>query len=151
MYVADIVAINSASEITLLVEVKAKLGTTKEWAAQMRRNLFDHGSRVKAKFFLLAHPDRFYLWEKSAVARTLSPPTRCIDPAGLLDPYFKRSHLSPETIRHESFELIIASWLEDLFEGRHPPASADAHDAWITESGLWDELAGGRLEYEVRV
>lgn len=151
MYVADIVAINSASEIAMLVEVKVKLGTTETWAAQMRRNLFAHGSRVKAKYFLLAHPDHFYLWQESAVAQTLSSPSHCIDPTELLAPYFERAHLSLETIGHVSFGMIIAWWIENLFEGRDRPANADAHDAWITESGLWNELAGGRLEYEVRV
>ena len=59
---AELAVYNRHGQLTALVEIKNKLGTSRAWAAQLRHNLLAHGGYDTADFFLLATPDWLYLW-----------------------------------------------------------------------------------------
>jgi hypothetical protein len=48
---SDIAVVGEFGEPILLVELKNKTGTSKDWAAKFRRNLAAHGFLPKAPFF----------------------------------------------------------------------------------------------------
>jgi len=145
-YRQDFTVFNSAGELTLVVEVKARPGASPAWAAQLRRNLLAHGFVAKAKYFLLALPDRFFLWKEVGPEVAEMPPTHQIDAALLLGPYFERAGVALETASGDTLELAMAAWLRDLIneEGLSPDLR-QAHP-WLAE--LSDELRGGRVACE---
>ena len=145
---ADLVAFGPQGDPALVVEVKSIREADAAWAAKMRRNLAVHGGLSPARFFLLALPDRFYLWKDNVDSTDEVAPAYAIDPSELLRPYFEKACLSPETVSSEAFELLVANWLDNLLEQEPTDASQKAGQ-WVSESGLLDQLKGGRIEYEV--
>lgn len=147
--IADLAAYNQHDELALVVEVKKKFNASTEWATRLRRNISAHGYLPPVKFFLLALPDRFYLWKNGDASHAVDEPDYEVDPRSILEPYFRQLGLTPEEISGQSFELLIASWLNEIMHSDEIPATLDEYKAWLVESGLYDELVGGRLAHEV--
>jgi hypothetical protein len=145
----DLAAYNRDNQLILVVEVKKLLGISKEWATRLRRNMLAHGTLPNVKFFLLAFPDRFYLWNDADIKPVESEPTYTIDVRPILAPYFKRSGITSKQISEESFELIVASWLGELIHSHKSPEELQKSQKWLIDSGLYATLEGGRLEHEV--
>ena len=145
---ADLTVYDRNGQPTLLVEVKKKLGASREWAAQLRRNLYAHGTLPKAKFFLLAMPDRFYLWKQNGADLELKEPTFAVDSQPILNPYFERAGVTADVIDGQSLELIIGSWLAEIMYANRRSDDLGDSERWLVESGLYEAVAGGRFEYE---
>ena len=145
---ADIVAFDRNGQLALIAEVKNKSGTSSEWAAKMRRNMFAHGLLPTAPFFLLALPDNFYLWKNTGRALEVIEPTHRVDPRPFLQPYYETSGLSPNDLTGRSFELIVTSWLNRVLRAKNPQDLSGRNQEWLISSGLFDKLAGGHLELE---
>jgi hypothetical protein len=146
---ADILAFDKHGQLDLIVEVKNKRGTSSEWAAKMRRNMYAHGLLPNAQFFLLALPDKFYLWKNTGKALEVLEPTQVIDPRPFLQPFYEQSGISPEVLTGRSFEFIVTSWLNQVLGARRPQDLPQENQDWLVSSGLFDKLSGGRLELEV--
>ncbi|MDQ4075121.1 MAG: hypothetical protein M3220_02615 [Chloroflexota bacterium] len=149
--IGDLVVYNHNDELALIVEVKRKFDASKEWAARLRRNILAHGVVPRAKFFLLALPDRFYLWKDGNLPYEPNEPDYEVDPTPILQPYFDRLGISPEDMSGQSFELLIASWLNELIHSDKAYEDLDYYQSWLLDSGLSDELVGGRLAHEAVV
>lgn len=145
---ADILAFDKSGQLVLIVEAKNKRGTSAEWAKRMRRNMLARDLRPKAPFCLLALPDRFYLWKNAGGAPEVTEPTLQIDPTPFLQPYYEKSGALPGELTGDSFELIVAAWLNEVLRADNPPDLKGKNQEWLLESGLFDSLAGGRLELE---
>ncbi|WP_146054524.1 hypothetical protein [Methylovulum psychrotolerans] len=145
---ADVVAYDSEGKLALVVEAMDKLGTNSEWAAKMRCNMLVNGY-PSARFFLLALPDHFYLW-KDKPSRNIEKPTYDIDPFALLRPYLEKADIRPEKLSRAGFELLVASWLNELsqFGERSEALKKNDHNKWLFESGLLDALKQGRIVSE---
>lgn len=143
----DIAGYDNEGNLRLVVEVKNKTGTTTDWAARMRRNLLIHNVIPNAPFFLIALPDRFYLW-KSAPLEGDDRPTYEVDPAPILSQYFSRAGVQPENMSGNGFELLLLSWLTELLQTVDSATIKDEHSKWLIESGLIDALKGGSVAAE---
>ena len=143
---ADMVAVDAAGGSILVVEAKDRLRVSAAWAAKLRRNLIAHGVVGMAKYFLLATPDRFFLWKNAADDLSEVPPTYEIDPSDLLAPYFTAAGITPETVSGHSFELIVGAWLRDLLASDTLPNEIHQKHPWL--SALLDDLKGGHVAYE---
>jgi hypothetical protein len=148
-YRADLTAFSAQGELALVVEAKTKLHATPGWAAAMRRNLLAHGTHPKTKYFLLATPDRFYLWLESGTARPDRLPDAQIDARNLLAPYFARAGTAPSTVSGDGFELVVAAWLHDLVDLGEPPAELRKSEPVLSE--LFEDLRGGHVTCEETV
>lgn len=136
-------------QLVLIVEVKTKLNASSKWATHLRRNMLAHGTLPHAKFFLLALPDRFYLWVDNNAQSPEQEPTYSIDPQPLLKPYFDDTGLAADRISGETFELIVASLLNKLAQlNNHNQGNAQMQP-WLVEPGLLDAISGGHLKHEV--
>ena len=60
----DLAVYDRFQRLILTVEAKKKSGVSEKWAAQTRRNLVVHGFYPLASYFLLATPEKFFLWTK---------------------------------------------------------------------------------------
>ena len=58
---ADLTLYDRDGRLIAVAEVKNKQGTSREWAAKLRRNILAHGRHYNADFFLLVTPDRLYI------------------------------------------------------------------------------------------
>jgi hypothetical protein len=143
---ADIIAVDATGGSILVVEAKDRLRVSTDWAAKLRRNLITHGIVGKAKYFLLATPDRFFLWKNGSDISSEVPPTIESDASELLAPYFAAAGITPETVSGHSFELIVGAWLRDLLASDALPN--DVHQKYPWLAGLLDDLKGGHVAYE---
>ena len=145
----DLTAYNRDSQLVLVVEVKSKLNATPKWAAQLRRNILAHGTFPNAPYFLMAFPDRFFLWKNTGSNHELLEPTYVIDAHPILQPYFEQSGVTAEQVSGQSLELIVASWLSEVMHTT--PDEVEVAQQWLIDSGLYDAVAGGSLDREVVV
>ena len=145
----DLAVYNRDEQLVLVAEVKNKLNATPEWAAQLRRNILAHGVYPNAPYLLVALPDRFYLWTDSCSQSERTEPNYAIDARPLLQPYFDQVGVAADQISRQSLELIIASWLGNIVYSDQIPEQLDESERWLTESGLYAAILGGRFEHEV--
>lgn len=132
----------------LVVQVKRKTSTSPEWVAKLYRNMLAHGSMIKAPYFLMVFPDKFYLWSNAGSDQDQSTPTYTIDASSILQPYFDRAAVTPDQISGESLELIVQSWLGGIIHADLMPEELEASQQWLIESGLYAALVGGKFEHE---
>lgn len=150
---ADFLVTSPDDRVQLAVEAKRYAGADPTWAAALRRNLLAHTPSPQARFFLLALPDRFYLW-KDAPGDEPVPPQYTIDARSELAPYTAALHTDLAELSGEGFELLVQAWLGDLLaagpdiSGERAPAG-DARRSWLFDSGLWDAIRTGRLRTPV--
>ena len=142
-------AYNRDNQLVLVAEVKSKLDAAPKWAAQLRRNILAHGTFPNAPYFLMGFPDRFYLWKNTGSNHELLEPTYVIDARPILQPYFEQSGVTADQVSGQSLELIVASWLGEVMQ--KTPDELDASQQWLIDSGLYNTVAGGSLDYDVVV
>ncbi len=147
---ADIAVYDTRGELALIVDIKNKLGTDDEWATKMRRNLVAHDFLPKVPFFLLALPDRFYLWKDKYLPQ-LEKPQYGVDASSVLEPYFERASVQPSSITETGFELLIGLWLADLIDMDELPEAYSRDNGWLIQSGLFGAIRHGIIAVEAVV
>jgi len=146
---ADLVVYDRNGQIVLITEIKRKKGVSAEWAAKWRRNMLSHGSLPDAKFFMIALPDRFYIWKDAGTVPETTAPTYEIDAEPLLKPYLNESGILSEDISPQSFELVVSAWLNSILQFRAPLNHEDDSLNWINRTGLSKIVSGGTMKHEV--
>jgi len=149
LQIADLIAYNFAGQITLIVEAKSRVDTSRSWATRMRRNMLAHGVVPNSRFFLLALPDRLYLWKDAGNLPELVEPTYEIDATPFFQPYIERARLAPDQLNVQSFEVIVTSWLNELIQSGISTNVPATQRQLLQESGLLDALKGGSVAVEV--
>lgn len=139
----DLIGYDANGQVVLLGEVKTRLGTTEEWAAQFRRNLLAHGGLPQARFFLIGTPDHLYFWDQERNSVGSLPDFR-IDTEQDLSDYFAKWNQPPTRITNEGLKLLIQTWLGDMVSSGK--AADDSNLKWLSDSGLISTLRQGRLE-----
>jgi hypothetical protein len=140
----NFVAYGRDGEVVLLVEAKSRRGTSEDWAAGLRRNMLSHGILPSSKFFLIATPDRLYVWKKGRSDQTPVRPEFTTDAAKVLQPYFQRLNQDPSRIGPEAFELLVLTWLNDVAGSVEGGAVEDTSLVWLSE--LAGSLREARIE-----
>ena len=146
-YTTDLASFDVHGQKVLAVDVKAKLGTTRQWATRLRENMIGHGTNPKADFFLVALPDRLYLWRTTASRGCGLEPMWEVDARPYLEPYTTRAGISGQAVKGMAFEMIVSQWIGDLLVGGGLPPGED--HTWLRESGLLSAIRDGHVEYEV--
>ncbi|MEE4358229.1 MAG: hypothetical protein V2I97_17300 [Desulfococcaceae bacterium] len=146
---ADIVIYDKNGQISVIVEVKRKSGMDADWVSKWRRNILAHGHYPVTRFFMVASPDRFYLWKDVGNTPEIVKPTFEIDARPILESYLTESGISETEMTSQSFELVISSWLNSLLNDDYLPEKNNGNLKWIKQTGLHESLKGGRLEHEV--
>jgi hypothetical protein len=145
----DFVAYDRDGHVLLLAEAKSRRGTSESWAAGLRRNMLSHGLLPWSKYFLIATPERMYLWKQQQPNSPEMPPELTIDAEKVFQPYFQRLHQEPSSIGPEAFEHLVLTWLTDIAgSGDRTMAdrnlNEDASSAWLAE--LSGSLKEARIE-----
>jgi hypothetical protein len=144
----DIAVYSKDNTLQLVAEVKNRPHATTEWAAAMRRNLVAHLSLPESPFFLLALPDRFYLWRDIAAPLIAIPPDYDIDAVPLLAPYVGNNRQSLISISEYGLALAVSSWLTSLINSHIDKEQMKPDQAWLLDSGLYHAIKGGAIRTE---
>jgi hypothetical protein len=142
--VIDFIAYDREGRVILLAEAKSKHGTSENWAARLRRNMLAHGVLPRAKFFLIATPERIYLWRQDGPDAAEKPPEFTIEATKVFQPYFQRAHIEPSDIGPEAFDLLVWTWLVDVAWPGERGVKQDLSLPWLSE--LAGSLQHARIE-----
>jgi hypothetical protein len=142
----DLVAYDPKGRVVLLAEAKSRGGTSAQWASSLRRNILAHGSLPPAKYFLIATPERIYLWQQDAASYSEAAPDFIVDATEELKPYFERFHQKPSEIGPEEFELLVSSWLTNIAWSGEARRTDNSSLGWLVESGLAESLREARVD-----
>jgi len=138
----DLLIYDRENRLAAMVDVRTRRGTSRDWAAQLRRNLLQHEGFRGAPFLLVATLDRIYLWPEADTAPDLSLPAYEVEAGPVLNPYLAGTSLDLRTIGREAFELLVWSWLSALIHSR---GAAPHGQGWLEESGFLEAVRNGRL------
>lgn len=145
----DLALYDRSGRLTAVAEIKNKLGTSREWAAQTRRNMLAHGSTCSADFFLLITPDRLYMWKGAGTDPVQIPPNYEADTLAEFEPYFKRAGLDPRCVSGYAFELLVTAWLGDVILSDETTEVIGNDESWLVKSGFRTAIKDGHIEHEV--
>lgn len=112
----------------------------------LRRNLMELDKFPAVTFFLIATPDRIYIWRDAPKGSALIPPTYVIDAQSLLKPYFEGAKVDAGEITGPAFEMMIAIWLSDLVRLRDLPGDLGNRQGWLKDSSFHEVIKNGRVE-----
>jgi len=132
--------------LVAVVQVSARRGTSREWAAEFRRNIIAHFETFRgAPFYLLTTPDRLYLWKNApTVLDDESPPVPPdyeVDGELLFSRYLEGLSRKQKEIMRPTFELIVMSWLGELT--LQTPDVLGIHE--LEASSLTEAAKNGRI------
>jgi hypothetical protein len=144
----DLLVDNRDGQLALVIEVKSKTNVPLEWVIRFRQNILEHGTVARSPYFLMAFPDKFYLWTEAEAHLDQAKPAYVVDASPILEPYLKRAGLTADKISGQSLEIIISSWLGTIIHYEQLPENLDGSQELLIDSGLYAALAGGRFEYE---
>ena len=130
--------------LVLIADIRARHGTSPEWAAMLRRNLMEHDELPAVEFFLIATPDRMYLWKGVGKTPSLIAPTYMFDARSALKPYSESAGLDMDAIDKEVFELLVMIWLSGLARWRE--LDTEDEQGWVKDSNFLAAIKNGRIE-----
>ena len=114
----------------------------------MRSNLFVHSVIPFSPFFLLALPDRFYLWKQSHTPTEAVLPDYQVEATPILAAYIDQSKIPVSGLSEYGLELIVNSWLNDLCNSDITREKADPNQLWLFDSGLIEAIRNGSVKTE---
>jgi hypothetical protein len=144
---ADMAVLGKTGEPVLLVEVKNKAGTSENWAAMLRRNIAAHGFLPNVPYFIVATPDRFYVWKNPPNTPELAPPDYVVDSSTVLGELLDRKQPESERLGGAGLEILIGFWLAALINQRINGQETNGN-GWLKESGLQEAVRGGHIVFE---
>ena len=148
MIKVDLAVYNQNRELVLTVEVKTIRNVSEEWASQLRRNILAHGSYPHSRYFLIATPDKFFLWKEQGHNLQAIRPDYVADASTELEPFFKEFGVDLDHISGFIFEQIVARWLKNVMYPFYRN-SDDPIPRWIVESDLEKAVLQGDFQFEM--
>ena len=145
---ADIALYDRGGRLTAVAVITNRYGTSREWAAQTRRNILAHGSSCNVDYFLLVTLDRLYLWKDAGTDPVRIPPTFEAVTHSEFAPYFKKAGLDPRHVSGHAFELLVSAWLGDVIRPEGTPEKFGGDRSWLAKSGFHTAIKDGRIEFE---
>lgn len=133
-------------ETVLSIEIKNKMNTSEDWAKKFHRNLLAHSGLFESRFFMIACPDRFYIWShESKNSHLLRDPDHVELATPLLSPYVESVGFHLDELSSQSFELVVSAWLSDFVN-----TDTTMDFTWAETSGFRKSVRGGEILLGVR-
>jgi hypothetical protein len=105
--------------------------------------MLSHGLLPWSKYFLVATPERVYLWKQPNAPEV--PPGVTINGETVFKPYFQRLRQEPSSIGPEAFEHLVLTWLTDI--ARHSERDLSDPDMQEDASSAWPDELSGALQH----
>jgi len=106
--------------------------------------MLSHGMLPRSKYFLIATPERMYLWKQDRADPGEAPPEFTIDAEKVFRPYFQKLQQEPLNIGPEAFELVVLTWLSDITRSGERNLDPSSPSAGLSE--LTGSLQQARIE-----
>jgi hypothetical protein len=133
----DLVAYNRNKQMTLIAEFKSAQEIDAKWVTEYRDNLLTYADLPSVPFFLVAMPEKGYLWHNNNQENNI-PPTHIINLIPIL-----KSH-SQQRLNKTNLEMFFTAW---LFQRIHQPIEEiPTEERWIIDTGLYEAIKGGIIE-----
>lgn len=146
----DLMAYDKNGQLVLSVDIRKSPTASPEWAAELRKNILSHGVYPITPYFLVALPEKFFLWKNGDAADPASKPTYTVDATPIIEPYLKETNYTAKEVYGNTFKFILFAWLSSLIYHDTPREEIQAKARWLVESGLYDAIDGGHLAYGER-
>jgi len=142
----DLAIYDKNQQLVLTVETKRLTGMTDDWARQLRRNLIAHGY-PRAKYFLLATPDKLFLWVGENNGIEATDPNYVADANEILGSIYSEYGTSVNDASAFIFEQVVSRWLRSVM---YPsPADSVKLPEWLNASGLESAILQGDFQVEI--
>ena len=147
--IASLVIYDKHGQLAAILDIKKQLGTNRQWATQLRSNLFAHGLWPRTPFFLAIVPDHLYLWKNAPDTPDEIEPDYDLDIWDSIKPYCDRLGVPVEKLDVYTFELLVSGWLceIDLFG----LGSATERLQGLVDSGFFKVLQQGQMAMEADI
>jgi hypothetical protein len=142
----DAIVFSPDWRLQAIVEIRNAPGAGAEWAAQTRRNLIQDELLPVSPFFLLALPDRLYLWRDTTGSLDAVPAEYEADGTAILSPYIGDPSARKYPLSNEGLDLAVTFWLRDLVDMRLEDLLSSPEYQWLLESGLYELVRDGRVD-----
>lgn len=106
--------------------------------------MLSHGILPLSKYFLIATPERMYLWKQQETHAADAPPEFTIDAEMVFRPYFQKLQQEPLNIGPEAFEILVLTWLTDITRSGKRDQNQGPFSAGLSE--LSGSLQQARVE-----
>jgi len=148
MLKVDLAVYDRRQNLVLTVETKKILGVSDDWATQLRRNILTHGVYPRARYFLLATPDKFFLWVGKIKRSSTLGPDYSVDVESILAPFFKEFGTDAASVSEFIFDQIVGKWLRSIM---YPNLNGTKHQLpdWVEHSGLGEAIHQGDFFFEM--
>jgi len=143
----DLMAYDRNGQLVLSVDIRKSPTASPEWAAELRKNILAHGVYPITPYFLMALSDQFFLWKNGNAVNPESKPTYTVDAGPIVNPYLEGTKYTADDLDRGTFKFILSAWLGKLIYHGRPREEIKAIAEWVVESGLYDAIDGGRLEF----
>jgi hypothetical protein len=161
---ADVAVYSPDGRLQLEVEVKSRRGATSDWAARLLRNMLFHEAAPAAPYFMLALPEKLYLWDlrQRPLTERMLPSEGAPAPdheaeaspvfAPYLGPYPNGGNTPTADLGEDGLTFVVAAWLTDLLNSdlrelqEQEPSPALA--GLIFDSGLYEAVRRGSVATE---
>ena len=136
----DFAVYSPDGSLALVVEAKARKGTTAQWATALRTNLIESRRLSTETMFLLATPTALYVWLPGEPADAQASNELVAE--RLFRPYYEAAGIASGAADPTVFEFIVGAWLRDVVRG------TAGRDPGLDKTRLPSLLGGGRVEGE---
>lgn len=150
------IAIHKSNQLALVGEAIAIIHpyrNSQEWASRSYYNLYNHDIIPSCPYLLYAFIDYFYLWDNKNLKieedKQMIIPNYSADAKIILNPYYERINKQPETLNNYGLEIIVSSWLIDIISKTINLNETPEYQDLLINSGLYESIVGGYLNYEV--
>jgi hypothetical protein len=142
----DIAVYARDKRLVLAVEVKDGKEPSGQAAAALRRNLISHKLLTNAPYFLLAYRTRLFLWREETAPGQLADCSALTTP--VLHDYASSLSKPESTLRGSGLQIVIFAWLADLASGARKPESDSEPEKMLVDSGLYERIHLGDVQFE---
>jgi hypothetical protein len=136
---ADIAVYDENDQISALVQVKAVLESSSEWAAKIRRDVVERSGFVP-RYFLVVARDFAYIWTTSGAPDAM--PDQKFETDHLFQDYLAYIKSDSDSIAPSALELMVGIWLNEMTSRADRTA-----DVALEKSGFPSAVANGRVEF----
>lgn len=146
--IADVTVRAPDGRVLAVVEVKNRVGLTRDIATPFRRNIIAHSNLGAAPYFLLVSQDEGYLWRQRPDLETSAPPDAAFDMASVVTRYLG-AQTPGSRLQGIQLQAVVYRWLIDLADDR---VSTEAQAiASLSATGFIDAIRGATVELEAAI
>jgi len=142
---ADIIVYSRNKRLVLAVETEASSEPTAQEATELRCRLLEHPLFPRGSFFLFVNYAAMFLWREE------TPPAAPPDFSASADTVLKDYELLDDgkgVPSKGALEIVVFAWLSSIANGLREADPASPPGQMLIQSGLYDEIRGGEVQFE---